>query len=168
VLGLMRRRYTVEKFEERINAVRRAMPDAFIGIDVITGFPGEGEAEFEECYNFLAKINPSFLHIFPFSERENTPAVNFPDKVSPEVSMARAKRLEELSSRCHYDFCKQYLGTTAEVLFESTMRGGMMTGFTSNYLKVKVPYDKRYINQIVKVRLLDIESNADILGEIVE
>ena len=167
VLGLMRRRYTVEKFEERINAVRRAMPDAFIGIDVITGFPGEGEAEFEECYNFLAKINPSFLHIFPYSERENTPAINFPDKVVPEVSMARAKRLEELSSRCHYNFCKQYLGGTAEVLFESTMRGGMMTGFTSNYLKVKVPYDKRYINQIVKVELLEIEPNAEILGRIV-
>ena len=168
VLGLMRRRYTVEKFEERINAVRRAMPDAFIGIDVITGFPGEGDAEFEECYNFLSKINPSFLHIFPFSERENTPAVNFPDKVSPEVSMARAKRLEELSSRCHYDFAKRYLGTTAEVLFESTMRGGMMTGFTSNYLKVKVPYDRRYINQILKVELLEIEPSAEILGEIVE
>jgi threonylcarbamoyladenosine tRNA methylthiotransferase MtaB len=166
VLGLMRRRYTVEKFEDRIKAVRKAMPDAFIGIDVITGFPGEGEAEFEECYNFLAKINPSFLHIFPFSERENTPAIHFPDKVSPEVSMARAKRLEELSNRCHYDFCKQYLGTTAEVLFESTMRGGMMTGFTSNYLKVKVPYDRRYINQIVRVRLLSIEPNAEILGEV--
>ena len=70
-------------------------------------------------------------------------------------------------SCCHYDFSKQYLGTEMEVLFESTMRGGMMTGFTSNYLKVKVPYDKRYINQIVKVRLLDIESNADIFGEII-
>ena len=81
--------------------------------------------------------------------------------------MVRAKRLEELSSRCHYDFCKQYLGTEMEVLFESTMRGGMMTGFTSNYLKIKVPYDKRYINQIVKVRLLDIEPNADILGEVI-
>ena len=166
VLALMRRRYTVEKFEERINAVRAAMPDAFLGIDVITGFPGEGDAEFEECYSFLAKINPSFLHIFPFSERENTPAVNFSDKVAPEVSMARAKRLEELSNRCHYDFCRQYLGTTAEVLFESTMRGGMMTGFTSNYLKVKVPYDKRYINQIVKVELLEIEPSAEILGRI--
>jgi threonylcarbamoyladenosine tRNA methylthiotransferase MtaB len=80
--------------------------------------------------------------------------------------MARAKRLEELSNRCHYDFCKRYLGTTAEVLFESTMRGGMMTGFTSNYLKVKAPYDKRYINQIVRVRLLSIEPNAEILGEV--
>jgi threonylcarbamoyladenosine tRNA methylthiotransferase MtaB len=82
--------------------------------------------------------------------------------------MARAKRLEELSSRCHYDFCKHYVVTTAKVLFESTMRGGMMTGFTSNYLKIKVPYDKRYINQIVDVRLLDIEPNADILGEIID
>jgi threonylcarbamoyladenosine tRNA methylthiotransferase MtaB len=81
--------------------------------------------------------------------------------------MARAKRLEELSSRCHYDFCKQYLGSEMDVLFESTMRGGMMTGFTSNYLKIKAPYDKRYINQIVKVRLVDIEPNADILGEII-
>ena len=162
----MRRRYTVEKFEERINAVRRAMPDAFIGIDVITGFPGEGEAEFEECYNFLAKLNPSFLHIFPYSERENTPAIHFPEKVSPELSMARAKRLEELSNRCHYDFAKQYLGSEMEVLFESTMRGGMMTGFTSNYLKVKAPYNKQYINQIVKVRLLSIEPNAEILGEV--
>lgn len=82
--------------------------------------------------------------------------------------MARAKRLEELSSRCHYDFCKRYVGTTAEVLFESTMRGGMMTGFTSNYLKIKVPYDKRYINRIVNVRLLAVEQNADILGEIID
>jgi threonylcarbamoyladenosine tRNA methylthiotransferase MtaB len=80
--------------------------------------------------------------------------------------MARAKRLEELSSRSHYRFAKQYLGSEMEVLFESTMRGGMMTGFTSNYLKVKAPYDRRHINQIVKVRLLSIESNAEILGEV--
>ena len=167
ILAAMRRRYTVEKFRERIEAVRRAMPDAFIGIDVITGFPGEGEAEFEECYNFLSEINPSFLHIFPFSERENTPAVDLPNKVSPEISMARAKRLEELSNRCHYNFCKQYLGTTADVLFESTERGGMMCGFTGNYLKIKTKYNREYINCIVKVRLLSIEDNCDIVGEII-
>lgn len=167
ILAAMRRRYTVEKFRERIEAVRRAMPDAFIGIDVITGFPGEGEAEFEECYDFLSEINPSFLHIFPFSERENTPAVDLPNKVSPEISMARAKRLEELSNRCHYDFCKQYLGTTADVLFESTERGGMMCGFTGNYLKIKTKYNREYINCIVKVRLLSIEDNCDIVGEII-
>ena len=142
------------------------MPDAFIGIDVITGFPGEGASEAEECYRFLESINPSFLHIFPFSERENTPAVELPNKVSPEVSMARAKRLEELSNRCHHDFCKQYLGTVADVLFESTERGGMMCGFTGNYLKVKVKYNRKYINEIVKVRLLSIEENCDIIGEI--
>ena len=167
ILGLMRRRYTAERYRERIAKIRELMPDAFLGVDVIVGFPGEGEEEFMETYRLLEEVGASFLHIFPFSERENTPAIHFPDKVAPEVSMARAKRLEELSSRCHYDFCKQCLGTEAEVLFESTMRGGMMTGFTSNYLKVKVPYDKRYINQIVKVRLCDIEQNADILGEII-
>ena len=166
ILAAMRRRYTVEKFRERIEAVRRVMPDAFIGIDVITGFPGEGATEAEECYRFLESINPSFLHIFPFSERENTPAVELPNKVSPEVSMARAKRLEELSNRCHHDFCKQYLGTVADVLFESTERGGMMCGFTGNYLKVKAKYNRKYINEIVKVRLLSIEDNCDIIGEI--
>lgn len=168
ILAAMRRRYTVEKFEERIRAVRRWMPDAFLGIDVITGFPGEGEAEAEECYRFLERIAPSFLHIFPFSERENTPAVMLPNKVAPEVSMARAKRLEELSDRLHYDFCARYVGSEADVLFESTMRGGMMSGFTSNYLKVKVPYARKYINRIVRVRLCSVEPNGEITGEIVE
>jgi threonylcarbamoyladenosine tRNA methylthiotransferase MtaB len=80
--------------------------------------------------------------------------------------MARAKQLEELSNRCHRDFCKQYLGTVADVLFESTERGGMMCGFTGNYLKVKTKYNRKYINEIVKVRLLSIEENCDIIGEI--
>jgi threonylcarbamoyladenosine tRNA methylthiotransferase MtaB len=80
--------------------------------------------------------------------------------------MARAKRLEELSNRCHHDFCKHYLGTVADVLFESTERGGMMCGFTGNYLKVKTKYNRKYINEIVKVRLLSIEENCDIIGEI--
>lgn len=166
ILAAMRRRYTVEKFRDRIEAVRRAMPDAFIGIDVITGFPGETEEEFEECYNFLESINPSFLHIFPFSERENTPAVELPNKVAPEISMERAKRLEGLSSRKHREFCERYIGTTSQVLFESTERGGMMFGFTGNYLKVKVPYNRNYINRIVDVELCSVEPNGDIIGKI--
>ena len=130
----MRRRYTSARFADRIEKIRSLMPDAFIGIDVITGFPGEGEVEFEECYDFLAKINPSFLHIFPYSERENTPAIHFPDKVSPEVSMARAKRLEGLSSSCHYDFCKQYLGTEFNV---DTLCAKLHMSRSSLYNKIK-------------------------------
>ena len=168
ILALMRRRYTVEKFADRIAAVRRAMPDVFIGIDVITGFPGETDADFVDSRNFLESITPSFLHIFPFSERAGTPAVDLPNKVQSSVSTARVKQLEELSARLHYDFCSRAVGTVAEVLFESTERGGMMSGFTGNYIKVKVPYNREYINRIVKVELLSIEPSADLLGRIIE
>lgn len=169
VLALMRRRYTTAKFADRIAAVRRAMPDAFIGIDVITGFPGESEEEFRRSYDFLASISPSFLHIFPFSERPNTPAVDFPDKVQASVSTARVKELEALSDRLHFDFCSRYVGQVAEVLFESTERGGMMSGFTGNYVKVKVPYRRDLINTISMVELVSIDpSSCDICGRIVE
>ena len=168
ILALMRRRYTVEKFADRIEAIRRVMPDAFIGIDVITGFPGETDADFADSRNFLERISPAFLHIFPFSERPGTPAVDLPNKVQSSVSTARVKELERLSDRLHYDFCSRAVGTTADVLFESTERGGMMTGFTGNYIKVKVPYDRRFINRIVPTKLLSIEPSGDIVGQIIE
>ena len=168
ILALMRRRYTVEKFADRIAAVKRAMPDAFIGIDVITGFPGETDADFASSRDFLESIEPTFLHIFPFSERANTPAVELPNKVQSSVSTARVKELEELSNRLHYQFCSKALGKVTSVLFESTERGGFMTGFTGNYIKVKVPYNRKYINQIVDVKLLSIESNCDVIGQIIE
>ena len=168
ILALMRRRYTVEKFADRIEAIRRVMPDAFIGIDVITGFPGETDADFADSRNFLERISPAFLHIFPFSERPGTPAVDLPNKVQSSVSTARVKELERLSDRLHYDFCSRAVGTTADVLFESTERGGMMTGFTGNYIKVKVPYDRRFINKIVPTKLLSIEPSGDIVGQIIE
>ena len=168
ILALMRRRYTVEKFADRIAAVKRAMPDAFIGIDVITGFPGETDEDFASSREFLASIEPAFLHIFPFSERANTPAVDLPNKVQSSVSTARVKELEALSNALHYKFCSAVVGSVASVLFESTERGGFMTGFTGNYIKVKVPYNRKYINQIVNVKLLEIESNCDVVGQIVE
>ena len=168
ILALMRRRYTVEKFADRIAAVKRAMPDAFIGIDVITGFPGETDVDFASSRDFLESIEPAFLHIFPFSERANTPAVELPNKVQSSVSTARVKELEELSNRLHYQFCSKALGKVTSVLFESTERGGFMTGFTGNYIKVKVPYNRKYINQIVDVKLLSIESNCDVIGQIIE
>ena len=168
ILALMRRRYTVEKFADRIAAVKKAMPDAFIGIDVITGFPGETDDDFASSRDFLASIEPAFLHIFPFSERANTPAVDLPNKVQSSVSTARVKELEALSETLHHKFCSAALGSVASVLFESTERGGFMTGFTGNYIKVKVPYNRKYINQIVNVRLLSIEPNCDVVGQIVE
>ena len=168
ILGLMRRRYTSAKFADRINKIRSLMPDAFIGIDVITGFPGETEENFMETYNLLAELKPAFLHIFPFSERPGTPAVDMPNKVPSMVSTQRVECLEELNRKLHYDFCSSMVGSEAEVLFESTMRGGMMYGYTGNYVRVKAPYRRDLINQISRVRLTSIDENCDSFAEILE
>ena len=167
ILGLMRRRYTAERYRERIAKIRELMPDSFLGVDVIVGFPGEGEEEFMETYRLLEEVGASFLHIFPFSERPGTPAIDLPNKVQSSISTERVSRLEELSTRLHNDFAKRYLGTEREVLFESTDRRGMMYGYTDNYLRVKCKYDTSKINQICMVRLLEIDTDGDIMAEIV-
>ena len=168
ILGLMRRRYTAEKFVERIAAVRRWMPDAFIGIDVIVGFPGEGDEEFAETYRLLADLKPAFLHIFPFSERPGTPAVELPNKVQASVATRRAAELDALCKTLHHDFCAAAIGEEDEVLFESTMRGGMMFGFTGNYRRVRVPYDRSRINTICRVKMVGMDDSGDLIGEILE
>ena len=168
ILGLMRRRYTSAKFADRIEKIRKLMPDAFIGIDVITGFPGETEENFQETYDLLARLKPSFLHIFPFSERPGTPAVDMPDKVPSYISTQRVARLEELCDALHYDFCTQGVGKEMDVLFESTMRGGMMYGYTGNYIRVKAPYRKELINRISRVKLASIGDDHDVMAEILE
>ena len=167
ILGLMRRRYTAEKYRERIAKIRELMPDSFLGVDVIVGFPGEGEEEFMETYRLLEEVGASFLHIFPFSERPGTPAIELPNKVQSSISTERVNRLEELSSRLHNEFAKRYLGSIREVLFESTDRHGMMYGYTDNYLRVKSPYNTSKINQICSVKLLNIDTDGDIIAEIV-
>lgn len=168
ILGLMRRRYTTARFAERIAAVRSRMADAFIGIDVIVGFPGETEEDFRTTYDFLEGLQPAFLHIFPFSERPGTPAVTMPDKVQPSVATQRVARLEELCARLHGAFCAAAVGTEERVLFESTMRGGMMFGYTGNYRRVKAPYDRTKINTVCRVRLGEMDAAHDLAGEICE
>lgn len=165
ILGLMRRRYTSAKFADRIEKIRSLMPDAFIGIDVITGFPGETEEDFQQTYDLLARLRPAFLHIFPFSERPGTPAVDMPNKVPSYISTQRVARLEELCRELHYEFCAQGVGTEDDVLFESTVRGGMMFGYTGNYRRVKAPYRKEMINQICRVRLGEIDENCDLKAQ---
>lgn len=167
ILGLMRRRYTAEKYRERIAKIRELMPDAFLGVDVIVGFPGEGEEEFLETYHLLESIEASFLHIFPFSERPGTPAVSMPNKVQSRISTERVERLEELSSMLYKSFAERFLGTTRSVLFESTNHSGMMFGYTDNYLRVCHPYDSSLINTIVDVRLVSLDSECNISSEIV-
>ena len=166
ILGLMRRRYTTAKFAERIASVRRRMPDAFIGIDVIAGFPGETEADFRTTCEFLEGIAPAFLHIFPFSERPGTPAVQLPGKVQASVASRRVAELETLCSRLHGDFCARAEGTEDVVLFESTRRGGMMFGYTGSYRRVKAPYDRSRINALCRVRLGTMDESHDLMGEV--
>ncbi len=167
ILGLMRRRYTAERYRERIAKIRELMPDAFLGVDVIVGFPGEGEEEFMETYRLLEEVGASFLHIFPFSERPGTPAVSMPNKVQSRISTERVSRLEELSDRLHKAFAEKYLGSVREVLFESTDRNGLMYGYTDNYLRASAPYDTALINNICAVRLLDFDAEGNITSEIV-
>ncbi len=167
ILGLMRRRYTAEKYRERITKIRELMPDAFLGVDVIVGFPGESEEDFMETYNLLEDVGASFLHIFPFSERAGTPAVTMPNKVQSRISTERVARLEELSAKLHKSFSERFLGEVREVLFESTDRSGKMYGYTDNYLRVSVPYNTKYINQICKVRLVALDEEGNITSEIV-
>ncbi|MBO7235398.1 MAG: tRNA (N(6)-L-threonylcarbamoyladenosine(37)-C(2))-methylthiotransferase MtaB [Alistipes sp.] len=167
ILGLMRRRYTAEKYRERIAKIRELMPDAFLGVDVIVGFPGEGEEEFMETYNLLEEVGASFLHIFPFSERAGTPAVSMPNKVQSRISTERVERLEELSAKLHKSFSEKFLDQVREVLFESTDRSGKMYGYTDNYLRVSAPYNTELINQICKVRLVALDAEGNITSEIV-
>lgn len=161
ILRLMRRRYDTGRFAERIERVREALPDAFLGVDVIVGFPGETETDFEEAYRFLAEtVRPAYLHIFPYSVRPGTPAAAFPDQVPPETAAERVARLGRLSARLHAEFCARFAGQVRPVLFESTVKGGRMAGFTDNYIRVEVPYERALVNTIVPVELLSAASAA--------
>jgi len=153
ILAAMRRRYNTDMFKEKINLIRLYMPDAFIGIDVIVGFPGEGEEEFMECHNFLENLNPAFLHIFPYSRRANTPAAELLGQVDEQVKHERVLKLEALCERLHNNFINSQRGNLEYVLFESTQKGGKMFGYTRNYIKVEQLYNRALIGQIVEVIL---------------
>ncbi len=164
VLGLMRRRYTAERFAERVERVRQAMPDAFIGVDVIVGFPGETEADFEATRAFLEQVRPSQLHVFPYSVRPGTPAAEMPDQVPPKVAAARAAVLGGLSDVLLAEFTARFAGTRASILWEAgtppansvTQRsdqGRLMSGFTANYLRATAPYDPALVGTITEIIL---------------
>lgn len=156
----MHRRYTTEMFEAKIASIRDAMESeeerftrVFIGIDVIVGFPGESDEDFEHTCRLLERIRPAFLHIFPYSRRAGTLAASRPDQVQDSVKTARVERLEALCERLHSEFCAANVGRSAKVLFESTEKGGMMSGFTENYIKVSRPYDSGLIGKTVEVTI---------------
>jgi threonylcarbamoyladenosine tRNA methylthiotransferase MtaB len=168
ILGLMRRRYIRELFAERVRMIKMLIPPAGIGADVIAGFPGETETDFEETYSFIEQLPLTYLHIFTFSARPGTKAWDMPEKVDHQEKERRSKLLISLSESKHLGFMNQNKGHSAEVLFEKSRSNGMITGFTGNYLRVEYPWQFKLAGQIRKVTLKDISPSGRMSIEIIE
>jgi threonylcarbamoyladenosine tRNA methylthiotransferase MtaB len=167
ILGLMRRRYTRAVFEARISKVLGKMPLAGIGADVIVGFPGETEADFEATYSFLESLPLSYLHVFSFSERPDTVAEKLPGKVPFREKDLRSKRLISLSQNKNLIFNQLNIGQQTRVLFEKTNSDGLITGFTSNYIRVEYPWDSQLAGEIKKVKLTSITHSGKMSIELI-
>ncbi len=165
ILKLMRRRYLRELYAERVAHIKKVLPHCCIGVDVIVGFPGESDEDFLETYHFLNELDISYLHVFTYSERDNTDAALMPDVVPISVRRKRNKMLRILSEKKRRHFYEQQLGKTYDVLFEADNKNGMMHGFTTNYVKVKTAYDSTLINTTVASKLIKIDTDGDLLIE---
>ncbi len=168
ILGLMRRRYTRDVFASRIKMIIDKLPFAGIGADVIVGFPGESDTDFEETYSFLKDLPISYLHVFTFSERPGTIAENLPEKVLSRDKERRSKRLIALSHEKNLIFNTLNRGQITDVLFESTRVEGLITGFTSNYIRVEHPWESRFAGKIKKVRLGIVSQSGRMSIELIE
>lgn len=153
ILKLMKRRYLTSLYAERITYIRQMMPNACIGADVIVGFPGETEADFEETYHFINSLDLSYLHVFTYSEREHTPATDMGDVVPLQVRKKRNTMLRILSEKKRQAFYASQRNKIFNVLFESRDKEGYISGFTENYVKVRVPYNPLFEGKIVRVAL---------------
>ena len=166
VLKKMKRRYLRELYVERVSRIKKTMPDACIGVDVIVGFPGETDEHFLETYHFLNDLDISYLHVFTYSERDNTEAVAMEGIVPTKVRAKRSKMLRGLSVKKRRAFYESQLGKTKTVLFESENKEGFMVGFTENYVKVKTPFDYALINTLQTVVLKAIDEDGNVLVEL--
>jgi threonylcarbamoyladenosine tRNA methylthiotransferase MtaB len=162
ILSLMRRRYRRELYADRVAKIKQLMPDCCIGVDVIVGFPGETREDFIDTYNFLNELNISYLHVFTYSERENTPAAEMSGSVPGSTRAERSKMLHILSDKKRRAFYEGQLNQTAEVLFEGDVKDGFMHGFTRNYVKVKAKYDPVLVNELKAVKLTAIAPDGDV------
>ncbi len=153
ILELMRRRYNRELFAAKIEHIKAARPDAFIGVDTIVGMRGESEAYFEDTRLFIESLDISQLHVFPYSERQGTKALEIPFPVPAEEKRRRVNVLLDISRRKLCDFYHNFDGTTRNVLFEDCNANGSICGFTDNYIKIAIPYDPALANRIVPVML---------------
>ncbi len=157
VLKRMKRRYMTTLYKDRVSKIKTAMPHCCIGVDVIVGFPGETEDHFLETYHFLNELDISYLHVFTYSERDNTMAAQMPGAVPKKVRNKRSKMLRALSAKKKRAFYEGQLGKWHSVLFEGENKAGYIHGFTTNYVKVKAPWDPSLVNSVHTVRLTEID-----------
>lgn len=149
ILGAMRRRYKRELYAERVSLIKTLMPHCAIGVDVIVGFPGETEEEFKETFDFLHALDISYLHVFTYSERDNTHALTLGQVVPMQIRHERNKTLRNLSYMKNQFFTEQHKGQTRKVLFEGHCKNDMMEGYTDNYIKVTTPFRQEWVNQVI-------------------
>ncbi|EKT4526650.1 tRNA (N(6)-L-threonylcarbamoyladenosine(37)-C(2))-methylthiotransferase MtaB [Flavobacterium psychrophilum] len=165
ILGKMKRRYQREVYTDRVANIRQVMPHACIGVDIIVGFPGETEAHFLESYNFLNEMDISYLHVFTYSERDNTEAATMDGVVPMNVRNKRSKMLLGLSVKKRRAFYESQLGTNRTVLFESENKEGYIHGFTENYIKVKTPWNPELVNTLQEINLTKIDEDGSVRVE---
>jgi threonylcarbamoyladenosine tRNA methylthiotransferase MtaB len=149
ILSLMRRRYKKELYAERVTLIKKLMPDCSIGVDVIVGFPGETEADFQETFDFLHELDISYLHVFTYSERSNTTALDIKPEVPVHTRNDRNRVLRNLSYMKQQYFQQQHAGATRKVLFEGHSKNGMMEGYTDNYIRINTPFRAEWVNELV-------------------
>jgi threonylcarbamoyladenosine tRNA methylthiotransferase MtaB len=154
ILGLMRRRYKRELYAERVTLIKKLMPHCAIGADVIVGFPGETADDFKETFDFLDSLDISYLHVFTYSERDNTLAAEMKEVIPIHIRNERNKSLRNLSYKKMQYFTQQQQGQTRKVLFEIFEKNGMMEGYTDNYLRITTPYRKEWANEVVDWKIV--------------
>ncbi|GGK49250.1 MULTISPECIES: tRNA (N(6)-L-threonylcarbamoyladenosine(37)-C(2))-methylthiotransferase MtaB [Flavobacteriaceae] len=160
LLKLMKRRYLKETYTNRVEVIKKTMPNACIGVDVIVGFPGETDELFLETYNYLNELDISYLHVFTYSERPNTEAVEMEGVVSKKTRTKRSKMLRGLSVKKRRAFYESQLGNKLTVLFESENKEGFIHGFTENYVKVKTPWNPELVNTLQEIKLTKIDEDG--------
>ncbi len=163
LLIAMRRKYLSDLYRNRVARIKKLMPDACIGVDVIVGFPGETDQEFQKTYDFLVELDVSYLHVFTYSERDNTTALRIEEVVPMQKRHERSKMLRILSTKKKRKFYEEHIGSEHTVLWESTNEDGFMSGFTENYVKVQQPFNEEKVNTIEQVFLEKIDGNGNVL-----
>jgi len=160
ILKKMRRRYKTDLYKSRVDLIRKLMPSASIGVDVIVGFPGETDEMFLETYDFIKKLDISYLHVFSYSERENTNAIELKGVIPKKIRNKRSKILRLLSASKKLSFYKQHIGGNYNVLFESENKNGFIEGYTENYIRIRKNWNKNLVGKIQKVRIEKVDSEG--------